>query len=349
MNFSFDAKKYFLSIIFIGFLFNLSAQESLEDLINKGVAFHDSGNYDSAILFYQKALEIDSGSLLANYEISLSYLYQRKYEKAIEHSDFIINSGKANERYMLTALMNKGSCLDALGKSREAIPIFEKALEINDENYLLHYNLALTYSNLQENQKAVESLEKAIFNNPNHGSSHLLLGYLMQDEGKQVRSILALHFFLFLEPNSGRSPGALTALKEQFSGNVKKKDKSNIDLFIDVDALNDNDSFSSAALMLSIMTANNESKENRKKSEMTLFIENTDSFFSMLSEFKEKEEDKEGLWWEFYVSFGEKLVNSEHLETYCHYINLSAGGESLEWLKSNSAKVDAFSEWLENN
>ncbi|MEL6560387.1 MAG: tetratricopeptide repeat protein [Bacteroidota bacterium] len=341
--------KYIFLTVFLGIFFLANAQQTAEEYVKTGVEYHDGGNYDSAIIFYQKALEIEPGSLLANYEISLSYLYLRSYEEAIKHSDFIINSGRANERYMLTALMNKASCLDALGKSKEAIPIFQKALEIDDENYLLHYNLALTYRNLKKDQKAVESLEKAIFNNPNHGSSHLLLGYLMQENDRKVRSILALHFFLFLEPNSGRSSGALAALKEQFGGNVKKKDKNNIELLVDVDALNDNDPFSSVALMLSIMTANNESKKNRKKSEMTLFIENTDSFFSMLSEFKEKEEDREGLWWEFYVAFGEKLVNSEHLQTYCHYISLSEGGESLEWLKNNSSKVDAFSEWLENN
>ena len=341
--------KYIYLIVFLGILFNANAQEPVEGYVNKGVAYHDAGNYDSAIVFYKKALEIEPGSLLANYEISLSYLYQRNYEEAIKHSDFIINSGKANDRYMVTALMNKGSSLDAMGKSKEAVSVFKKALKINDENYLLHYNLGLTYSNLKENQKAVESLEEAIINNPNHGSSHLLLGYIMKENGKKVQSILALHFFLFLEPNSGRTPGALTALKEQFGGNVKRKDDNNIDLFIDADALKDKDPFSSAALMLSLMSANNESKKNKNKSEMALFIENTDSFFSMLSELKENGSGNDDIWWEFYVSFGEKLINSDHLETYCHYIRLSEGGETLEWLKNNSNKVEAFSTWLENN
>lgn len=341
--------KKFLLIALLGIAINLSAQETIKEIVKQGTVLHDAGNYDSAILIYQKALKIDPGSLLANYEISLSYMYNGVYEKAIEHSDFIIGNEDTNDRYMLTALMNKGSSLDALGKPEEAVSIFKKALEINSENYLLHYNLALTYSNLDRNDAAVNSAVNAISLNPNHGSSHLLLGYIMKDEGSKVQSILALHFFLFLEPNSGRSPGALSAMLEQFGGNVKKTGKNELQLLMGDGSLDDDNEFSSAELMLSMMAANNQSKKNKNKSEMELFVENTDTFFSILGELKEKDEDNTGLWWEFYVPFGYKLVNSDHLETYCHYIQLSTNQASRDWIKDHNDQVEAFSNWLGSN
>jgi len=338
--------KHFVAIALLLTALNSFGQKTAKEFIQLGIEQHDKGAYSVAITFYKKALKIDPASLLANYEISLSYMYHKLYEEAIIHCDQILKL-KDNERFLVPALMTKGSCLDALGKGKEAIKVYESALVIDADSYLLHYNMALTQHNLGNNEAAIESAVNAISSNPNHGSSHLLLGYIMEEMDHKIKSILSLNFFLFLEANTNRSPEALQSLMRQFEGNVKQKGKNDLEILVNSSSLKADDDMKTAELMLSLMTANNKSKRNKKKTAEALFIENSESLFSILSELKEKNsEENTGLWWDFYVVFYSRLIQSPHLDTYCYYIQHSTNTIAADWLNANEKRVEAFNNWL---
>ena len=57
---------------------------------------------------------------------------------------------------------NMGSILHRLGRSNEARISYEKAITIKSDFINAHFNLGLVYQNLQDNKKAIESYEKAI-------------------------------------------------------------------------------------------------------------------------------------------------------------------------------------------
>lgn len=123
-----------------------SQNPELESYVRKGIELHDSRNYQGAIQQYKAALDIDSTYDLANYELILSYFAIEEYEKAIKHSDILIakHSPYAGKAYTM-----KGSALDLLGKPREAIQAYKAAIDIDPDDYLLYYNMALTYYNLE--------------------------------------------------------------------------------------------------------------------------------------------------------------------------------------------------------
>jgi len=322
---------------------NINAQNSIEDFVKEGIQYHDNGDYDKAINAYKKALKIDPKSTLVNYEIALSYFNKGDYKKAIEYSDNVLNQ---NSDYMIQAYLTKGSALDLMGKTEESIKLFKKAIKKTGGDYLLHYNLALNYYKISDFKNAEINLINAIEENPNHPSSHYLLAHINNNQGNSVQTLLSVHYFLFLEPDSNRSLEAYNILKANFGGSVTKDENepNTINIML---SMNDDSQFGAAELMISLLEASNYLEENEGKTDDEMFIENTNSFFTILGQLKKKK-DKE-IWWTFYTSFFYDLAKSEHLETYCKYITQSGNENSKKWLTENENKLNTFGDWLKNN
>lgn len=119
--------KQLLLGIFLSLSLPLSAQTNIEELVKEGVQLYDNGDYNKAIEVYKKALELEPKSTLANYELALTYFTTGNYEKAIEHSDIVL---KQKSDYIIQAYITKGSALDQLGKTKESIKLFEKAIKL---------------------------------------------------------------------------------------------------------------------------------------------------------------------------------------------------------------------------
>lgn len=339
-------KKKLLGMILISFftINQVIAQSNINNLIKEGIQYHDKGDYKKAIETYEKALKLEPKSPLANYEIALSYFSKKDYKKAIKHSDIVLNQ---NDKYMLQAYMTKGSALDLLGKTKESIKLFKKAIKTTKGHYLLDYNLALNYFKINDLNNAEQNVINAIKQNPNHSSSHLMLAKIHNLKENSVQTLLATYYFLFLEPNTTRSNEALQLLQHNFGGKNVSKD-SNKPNTINITLSENNDSqFGAAELMVSMLEASKSLEENKEKTSDEMFLKNTNSFFTILGELKE-EENKE-IWWTFYTTFFYNLSKSEHLETFCKYITQNENDASNKWLTQNEEKLIKFDNWLKSN
>ncbi|MBG42811.1 MAG: hypothetical protein CL530_02480 [Aequorivita sp.] len=332
-------KNLYSILLLAMFTLQLSAQDSINAYIEEGIAHHDNGDYDKALEAYEKALVLDPQSTVVNYEMALSYFHKKDYKNAIARADIVIDK---KDDHIISAYLVKGSALDMMGKVKESIKLFEKAIRKFPDNYLLHYNLALNHYKLNQMDKAQEHVIHAIESNPNHPSSHWMLANIESAKGNTVQSILANHYFLFLEPDSSRSSEAYTFLRENFGGNVtQEKDNA---ITINVSMGEDDDPFSAAKLMLGLMGASNLLPENADKTPEELFVENTESFFKILGELKDQKQA--GFYWEFYVPFFYDIAKSDHIETYCMYISQSGNEKAAAWLDANTEKIEAFDIWL---
>lgn len=329
--------------IFLSLSLPLSAQTNIEDLVREGIQLYDNGDYNKAIEVYKKALELEPKSTLANYELALTYFTTGDYPKAIEHSDIVL---KQKSDYIIQAYITKGSALDQLGKTKESIKLFEKAIKQTEGHYLLYYNLALNFYKIKDFEQAEENVIKAIETNANHSSSHFLLANIHYEKDNTVQALLSTHYFLFLEPNSSRSKIAFDMLQEKFKGNVSKDAKNPNEISISL-LLDDDGEFAAAELMISMFQVSKLSDENKEKSEDDLFVENTKSFFKVLGELKK--DDKKGFWWDFYIPFYDNLAKSKHIETYCKYITQSGNANSEKWLNEHETQLMDFDKWLKEN
>ncbi|CAL2103473.1 TPR_REGION domain-containing protein [Tenacibaculum sp. 190130A14a] len=335
-------KKIVIALLLLGAVMHVSAQEDFNKLIEVGISNHDKGRYKDAINYYKKALELQQNSPLANYEISLSYMSLKDYKNAIKYSDKVISSSK-DERYLLPAYVNKGSALDMLGKTKKSIKIFEKGIKKLGNHYLLHFNLAINYLKMNDLENGEVHLQEAIKHNPVHTSSHFYLAKINDSKGKRVQALLASYYFLFIEPESIRAQEIYAILQKNIKAGVKKEDGKNVT--INLNLLGKDDDFGAAELMLSMLEATHKLEKNKDKTKEEMFVENTKSLFLILGELKENSE-KEGFWWEFYVTFYDKLAKSGHIEAFCNFVT-QMDLKSKRWIDDNEEKIKKFFTWLE--
>ena len=318
-------------------------QGKIDSLVQVGIQYHDNGEYEKAIKVYNQALKIDPKSTLVNYELAMTYMYSGNNKKAIEHSDIVIEQKKD---HLLPAYITKGSALSNLGKVKQAIKLFKEAIAKFGDNHLLHFNLGICYSKMQDDKNAELAFIHAVTANPNHTSSHYGLGIIEKQQNQRVQSLLSLYYFLLLEPSSKRAETAYKLLKEQFGGNVKKdkNNPNNINIFLDSKSMKSE--FSVAEMMLAMLEASNSLEENKDKNPDELFIENTKTFFTVLGELRENEKKKANVWWNFYVPFFYDLAKSEYMDVFCYYISVSSNENAREWLETNDEKFEEFKNWI---
>lgn len=318
-------------------------QTTVEQLVRRGIGYHDNQEYDKAIETYKEALKIDPKSALVNYELAFSYLKKGDYQQAVNYSDKVL---KQKGEYMIPSYVAKGSALDLLGKTKESIKLLEKAIKKTEGHYLLHYNLALNYFKHKNYKKAEAAAIAAIAQKATHSSSHLMLATIHHEQGNKVQAVLAAHFFLLLEPNSARSVQAYQLLKANFEGRVSKDKTEGNTVNITISPDKDSE-FSSAELMLGLLEATKTLEENADKSEEELFVENTTSFFTMLGELNEGK--SKSIWWTLYTPIFYKLAKSEQMEAYCNYISQVGNENAQQWLSENEEKLKKFDGWLRTN
>ncbi|TRZ41632.1 tetratricopeptide repeat protein [Robertkochia solimangrovi] len=330
-------KNLFLSTAFVLFSISGFCQElTLDEIIDKGIALHDEGDYESAIQMYEKALEIDSTSSLAHYEMAFSYFNTKNYVKAEEHCR---KSMALDDKNMMVSYIILGNSLDMQGKPEEAIEIFKEGIEQFD-HYLLNYNYAITCFNTGDLDAAYDAITAGIQMYDAHAGSHLILSQIMEKKGDRIKSMLPIYYFLLLEPNTERSETAYSRLLGFLDQGVEKSSEKNINISVPMNGDND---FSAAEMMISMSRATNTLTENKDKSALEHFADNNQSIFTILGELKK---DKEGFWWEVYVPFFYDLTKSDIVEPFSYYISFTQGEEVIDWFDANEEKLEKFNQFF---
>lgn len=141
-----------------------------------------------------------------------------------------------------------------------------------------------------------------------------------------MQTLLATYYFLFLEAGSPRSPEAYRILQQNFGANVSRDENkpNNINILL---SPNNDSKFGAAEMMISMPEASKFTEENKEKSEEERFVSNIESFFKILGELQENNEQQD-LWWSFYTPFFYELAKTQHLEAYCMFISQSGNERS---------------------
>ena len=94
-----------------------------------------------------------------------------------------------------------GVQLEQVGRSKEAIEHFERALELDPTFYLAHYNLGCAMEEQDRVAAAIEHYEAALSINPDLANAHANLGGLLAAEGKTATAIEHFQRALERDPN----------------------------------------------------------------------------------------------------------------------------------------------------
>ena len=343
----------------IGFISLHAQQNNVEKLIHEGVELHDQGEYRKAIEKYNEALKLDNKSVLATYELALSYLALKEYNNASRLSTQVINSN--NKQLLAGAYAVKSEALAGLNKLDDAIALLKEGLEKNGDTYLLHFNLALNYFNKRDIENTLLHVKQAIDIDKSNSGAFLLNAYALSDKGLWVQSLLAFQMFLLLEPDSRRSKNAFdemlqtmriksftdkpverSFIQQQLFRNQTSQGvhPSDIPPLSTVDGLNRNFVYHAITTTLDSLK-----KENETPDVYTTFKVVNKEIIKILE--RENKSSNDGIFWNFYVPFFSHLAQSKYYDTYTRYISVSYIPESLDWWQENPKEAENFVVWFE--
>jgi tetratricopeptide (TPR) repeat protein len=142
-------------LIFSGCATNF--EKSSKTLNAMGYEYHKKGQYDKAIVEYNKALELNSQNFEAYVNRGNAYEAMGANEDAITDYNRAI---EINPNYG-GAYMNKGVVYARMGQYDQAISNISKGIDIEPKNGEMYFNRAVTYFHNNEYDKAWDDVNKA--------------------------------------------------------------------------------------------------------------------------------------------------------------------------------------------
>ena len=137
-----------------------------------GVIYLQSKNFELAVNYFEKTINIDKNNLGAYNNLGASLQQLRRFEQAVKVYEKVL-SFKPD---FTDALNNLATCFANLKKYDQAISYFEKILKINKNNSVVYNNLGNIYKELNQHKKSIENYNKALEINPNYHLTYLNLG-----------------------------------------------------------------------------------------------------------------------------------------------------------------------------
>ncbi len=194
-----------------------------DSIIKKGNALYDVEKYTEAIKEYDKIIITDPKYLEAQYEkvLTISALGNKENTKAF-FQDLYKKNAMPEFPLLYTAY---GSFLSDNEEFEESEKIFKEGEKYLSNHSNFQYNVALLYIRKKETQKSIDILEKIILNNPNHASSHYLLGLLAFENGRITEGTLAFLSYLIIAPTGRFAEDAILKLNKKFGENFLEKSK----------------------------------------------------------------------------------------------------------------------------
>ena len=152
--------------------------KNLDVTINLANAYDELKDFDKAIEFYNKAIEIDKTCALAFNNRGYSYFNKKEYENALQDYDKAI---LLNPKLQI-AKDNRTQLLEVIAEKEEFKDIISKS-EQGQKDWQYYFNLGMAEARLGEYQKAKDAYNQALSLNSNYAQAYLFRGILEHGKG----------------------------------------------------------------------------------------------------------------------------------------------------------------------
>jgi len=163
---------------------------------NRGVTYYDKGEYDRAILDYTKAIEIDLRFPEAYYNRGVVYAKKGEYDRAIlDYTKAIEINPKYTDPYI-----NRGYVYLYKGEYDLAIQDYTKVIEIVPGDVMAYYNRGIAFANKDEFDRAILDYDKAIEIDPEYAYAYNNRGSAYYEKDEYDRAILDFDKAIEIDP-----------------------------------------------------------------------------------------------------------------------------------------------------
>lgn len=154
----------------------------VQKLVARGERHRSRGEHFSAEMEYGNALGIDEENIRANFGIGLCYLQRDETTKANDIFERLLNLEAAFQPEHKHLFNDFGINLRKAGMLDQAVVYYKRALELQEEDEHLHYNIARAYYARGEHEMAAEHLTRSLAINPEFPEALQFMKFL-RDKG----------------------------------------------------------------------------------------------------------------------------------------------------------------------
>jgi tetratricopeptide (TPR) repeat protein len=144
----------------------------------------------------ERKLDKKNKMILFTEVLGIAYDKLKDYYRAIECYDEAI---RINPKYV-SAYVNKGAALSALGKKDKAIECYDEAIKLTPEEAGLFYNKGNALTGLGKKDKAIECYDEAIRLNPSYDDAYYNKGLALLECEQNERAVECFDVAIRLKP-----------------------------------------------------------------------------------------------------------------------------------------------------
>ncbi|MDD5595183.1 MAG: tetratricopeptide repeat protein [Candidatus Omnitrophica bacterium] len=174
-----------------------SAKEKSLDYFNKGLTHFDKNNYDQAISYFSKAINLNPNNPESYYNRGLIYSLKNDFDQAIyNYNEAIKLNSQWKEPYI-----NRGIAYYYKNSFDAAISDLTEAIKLNPEDQKAYYNRGLAYCKKNNFSQAISDFSKAIQINKNYLLAYDNRAFAYFREGNFEQAMHDLNKAIEIDPN----------------------------------------------------------------------------------------------------------------------------------------------------
>ena len=188
-----EAIKYFDMVIILD-------RRDSRALVRRGFAYHNIGKFDLAKADFDAGLALDPNNALAYRYRANIYGLSNDYEKVVADLNKCLELDPKRWSYDPATFQNRGEAYHQLGRPKEALEDFGKALNLNPQYVLALVNRGNTYFELRKYDLALKDYDRAVEYEPKNDSPLFWRGALYYSTAKLAPALEDLMKVVELNP-----------------------------------------------------------------------------------------------------------------------------------------------------
>jgi tetratricopeptide (TPR) repeat protein len=310
--------------------------------LRSGIALYERREYDKALEVFQRTLAEYPTSMMAQYEIALTHVARKEYQKAI---DAAVKASEFKDPELARVYTLIGNVLDMTGDPKRAVEIYRQGIEFATEAAgSLYYNLAITYAqSLNDIPAAKAAAKQAALLDPNHASSQLFLSKLFLREDLRTPGLFAIGRFLILEPASTRIQEGYSLWYGVIRGNMTPDGKGGTT--VKVNPAQSKDEGDLTQLDLHITLSRIAAMAETDKTEIQRMAFQVEALLGVIAS-TPAAKDRSTFMGSYYMPYFLEMREKKFVEPFVYYISQRTPFPGVkEWLTANTERVNAFLSW----
>ncbi len=184
----------------------------ISDLLQKGLALHQSGRAAEAAPLYEQVLNLDGAQPAANHLLGLVRLSEGKADEAVTLITRAVKGNAGDPQY----LCNLGVALNAAGQHEKAVAALDRAIAHKPDFAEAYSNKGMALRSMKRFGEAVDTYRQAVRLKPSEAGFHFNLANSLRDAGYLFDAESAYRRAVHLRPNySAAINGLATALDNE--------------------------------------------------------------------------------------------------------------------------------------